>query len=1193
MPASRPQPSALLPQLRLLGGCALAVGGQAVDLRYDKVRALLALLAMGGGETISRALLADRLWPDLDAEAARRNLRHAVHVLRTALGPHVTALQADRQGLRLDPGRLACDALALVAAHERWCRGGDAERYAAALAQAAQIYAGEFLAGVAPAGDAGWDDWLRDQRMAAASRAADLWRELARLRLAAAMPREALGAARRLLDLDPGDDTANQLCMQALAQTEGAQAALAHYAAWCARLHGEGAQPPSAQAEALARSLQGQPVAGPQPPERRPVAVLCVQQVAAPDETVSGQDDAHAFAAMVEVLRQRAEAGTVRLALPHEGLALAYFGLPMGREDAALAAAHLAAQLALRPGLGSTLAIALHCGLATLDSAALQPPGLGPLANAALRLAAQTQPGSIAVSDEAARWLRRDIARRGEPLRLDAHPQQAGAFLLGARPGMRAAQRAGMDVPLVGRRAELARLLAALRGAGSARTAMAVVGEAGLGKTRLALQAAQAARRRGPVVWLRCSRESRAEPLAPLRAWVAGMAALRAGEDAALSAAKVARLERRLHSGGALAALYGPLAQGAKVSPRERAGKLVEWARRLGPGRTLTVVVDDVQWADPTTQELLALWLHAAQVRVFTLLLAREAADVPEGVQVLAPARLEEKQARALLQQVQPAHTLAQPEVEAALRLAEGLPICLVEAKRHWSTGQDAQRHALPRSLHELLGARLENLSAALRRLAGSAAVLGHEGAVEVLAQLVELPVEQLQSQLARLAEDGLMQAAEHGRWRFRHQMLQHAAVERLPLAERARLHALAAQRLAGVLPPARLAHHWEEAGEPGRAVDAHAAAGQQALAEGAQREAMHHFSRVLALGPQHGAAPQAMFSAWYGKGLAQAVLEGYASPEAHQCFLRAREIAQAREDTLGVLRATWGIWLSSSDRVGFRRALDEARYLLACAQQLPPGFESDLWHCLAHSAVGNNLLWLGRLAQAQGHLQTTVELADRPGIRARIAAEMGEAVDLYSLGFLAWIARKMGDARQATALLQRAWQRADALGNPPSRALAWGMGIVEAMMSGDTAAGAARAQKTREAALAVGYDLWTGIAAIAQTWVRAAQGHEAELQSLGATIEGAARAMPSAVLRFMVPYLRTLCERGRHAQGLAVAQQALAISRQVRDRFDADTIWRLRAQCLAATGRPQEAAQAQRRADRLHGALQRGLRGM
>lgn len=139
----------------LLGGFAVAVEGQPVTrFESDRVRALLAYLALPPGRAHSRTHLADLLWPSQPADAARANLRNTLSRLRHALDDHDPGrplILADQHTVALTAGpEVVCDAAHFVAladtcaAHEHWqletCR-----TCAPRLREAAELYQGALL----------------------------------------------------------------------------------------------------------------------------------------------------------------------------------------------------------------------------------------------------------------------------------------------------------------------------------------------------------------------------------------------------------------------------------------------------------------------------------------------------------------------------------------------------------------------------------------------------------------------------------------------------------------------------------------------------------------------------------------------------------------------------------------------------------------------------------------------------------------------------------------------------------------------------------------------------------------------------------------------------------------------------------------------------------------------------------------
>ena len=199
-------------ELRLLGGLAASRGGRPLTgFRSRKAAALLAYLAVTGRPQ-ARAHLAALLWGEGPEDGARANLRNALANLTALVGAH---LAVDRQGAAFVPGTAWVD----VAAFEARLRPpapGEAPP-AAALAAAAELYAGDLLAGVDLPDAPAFDEWLAGERARLRGRALDALYALAAARRAAGDAAGALAALRRLLALEPWHEAAHREVMAALA----------------------------------------------------------------------------------------------------------------------------------------------------------------------------------------------------------------------------------------------------------------------------------------------------------------------------------------------------------------------------------------------------------------------------------------------------------------------------------------------------------------------------------------------------------------------------------------------------------------------------------------------------------------------------------------------------------------------------------------------------------------------------------------------------------------------------------------------------------------------------------------------------------------------------------------------------------------------------------------------------------------
>lgn len=151
--------SAALYRLQLLGPFALyAPDGARIHIPSRKGMALLAMLALSRNGQRSRSWLQDRLWGTRDREQASASLRREVHNLRAQFScpPDAVPLGGDAHSISVDLGRLESDIRRLD------------DDLTAGRPCPAMGY-GELLEGLDLEGEEGFEDWLREQRMLAAS----------------------------------------------------------------------------------------------------------------------------------------------------------------------------------------------------------------------------------------------------------------------------------------------------------------------------------------------------------------------------------------------------------------------------------------------------------------------------------------------------------------------------------------------------------------------------------------------------------------------------------------------------------------------------------------------------------------------------------------------------------------------------------------------------------------------------------------------------------------------------------------------------------------------------------------------------------------------------------------------------------------------------------------------------------------
>ncbi|HEY0972061.1 MAG TPA: BTAD domain-containing putative transcriptional regulator [Gemmatimonadales bacterium] len=239
-------------ELRLLG----AVDLSGVDERsaqallvQSKCVATLAYLALATPRALHRRdRLAGLLWPELDQEHARAQVRRVVHGLRRALGEQALIARGDEE-IGIAPGTLWCDAVEVDEA----VRGG---RYARAL----ELYErGDLLPGffVPEAGE--FEDWLDRERTALRdSVAAAAWGLAARSE-EGGDGTIAVRYARQAVQLAPSDERMLRRVMTLLERLGDRAAAMRVYDDFARRLRRDFEAEPSAETRGLVERIRGAP----------------------------------------------------------------------------------------------------------------------------------------------------------------------------------------------------------------------------------------------------------------------------------------------------------------------------------------------------------------------------------------------------------------------------------------------------------------------------------------------------------------------------------------------------------------------------------------------------------------------------------------------------------------------------------------------------------------------------------------------------------------------------------------------------------------------------------------------------------------------------------------------------------------------------------------------------------------------
>ena len=610
----------------------------------------------------------------------------------------------------------------------------------------------------------------------------------------------------------------------------------------------------------------------------------------------------------------------------------AYFGVPVAHEDDPQRAARAAFRiLELMTEYGREAAAAWgvddlsvriginggRMGVGKVGAGDPQTVALGDATNVAARLEAAAQPGSILVGEETARRLagQFQVEPRG-PVTVKGREQAVDAWVLVAPM---VAGAADIGPALVGRSAELDRLTGALdrlvEGRGQV---VVVVGDAGLGKTRL-LQEARI-RTQGRATWLAghsVSYGGRA-PFGPfveiLRTWLgspegesplAARTRLRArlGSQHADRLPELGRLLGIRMDEDAEAALGG-------LAPTDLADRLrtayVEWVSGLARRDPVVLTLEDANWIDAASAQLAGDLMALTDHRPLGMVLTMRP-EVGSAGWNLRSRAIGEYSHRLTNVDLEPLDVTAAAELAAALvpdggldpdtlrtlvDVSEGNPLYLEQLlarlqetgglEHHETWTLTVPRSVLPPALEGLLVARLDALPPEPRAVAEAAAVIGRVFGRPVLERVTSGDLDAALEHLlrARIIE-------ERGRYpepsyAFRAGLLHEAALGTLTDARRAELHQaiaaayeeLAADRLDDHLE--ELAHHFARAHDLHKALEYLERGAQRAAELGATDEAGRLWLRALRTANRLGdeAAVERIQSAMNAVGAAEAPAE-------------------------------------------------------------------------------------------------------------------------------------------------------------------------------------------------------------------------------------------------------------------------------------------------------------------------------
>jgi class 3 adenylate cyclase/tetratricopeptide (TPR) repeat protein len=864
---------------------------------------------------------------------------------------------------------------------------------------------------------------------------------------------------------------------------------------------------------------------------------------------------------------------------------VAYFGVPQAQEDSAARAIFAGCRIVQRvqaippvSGGGNTVQLAVRVGIHTGLAVVSPVPStrsmetnqvVGETPNLASRLQSVAAANAVVVSSETAHLVRDlfemellpEVALRGIRRRVDVL-RVIGPRAVDSR--FDAAFR--LRTRLVGRRAEQERIGETwldANGAGS--RSLALLGDAGIGKSRLIAYAK--AHVKGAGGWhrtLQCSPYHLATPLHPVVPVLE--------QDAGIADAGPHEAPERLHAfveglGLDDAALIAVLARLLDVpvptdlglpelTPeelRERSLTLiVAWLDQLAARSPLLLAVEDLQWADPTTLELLARVVRRDSVLpILTILASRERGPLDKigDVPALTLGPLGRDDCAQIIDDVMGAGRLPRAARRLIVERSDGIPLFVEELARMLRhTPREARTaapdSAVPPTLVELMVARLDQHPAE-QGLAQVIATVGQPVGLGLLSQLVPFDGDELRRQLQTLVDARLLQvASEHPEpvYEFRHVLQREAAYELQLRSQRRVVHAAVAAALAGAGEASRapeiLAHHHEQAEDFAAAAQHWYRAGLRHASVAAHAEAIEHYRRALrTLAEARTGLPETFeLDVQSGLALSQLAAQGYTSPEVAGAYKRLREIAGG-SGGWHEMPGLYGMWAYYNVR-GENQATGElAQQFLEAAEA-----SGNPHHVLAaKSVVGYQLLMGGGFRDAVRLFEESRRWLPDDG--PRIVPQHVAVVSDVHIATARWI---LGDARAARVALAQAVAGAESLVGPTAdftRAHVHCYAASLCHVAGFTAGLTWHADRTVAVAMERGFASFIGAGLVLQAVARALSSPAPE--HIGALVEALAgwRAAGAETYRteFLLGLAEALLQAGEPGAAIEAVDEGLA----------------------------------------------------
>jgi class 3 adenylate cyclase/tetratricopeptide (TPR) repeat protein len=896
---------------------------------------------------------------------------------------------------------------------------------------------------------------------------------------------------------------------------------------------------------------------------------------------------------------------------------LIYFGYPLAHEDDAECAVRaglailraletLNEKLELEAGIRLAVRIGIHTGAVVVGEVVGgggETQVLGATTNIAARLMSVADPGSVVISGATLRLIpgRFRTQDLGIPvLKGIAEPIRAFSVLHATPARTRLDVDPSRLTQLVGRDRELGILLdcwdQATKGEVSA---LLISGEAGVGKSRLLRALGERiADEPHTLIECQCARDTQGSAFHPLIEVVERSLGCEAGDapedklqrlEAAVERARLPVPEVLPLLASVLSLPVSDRHPPLEFSPELRRKKTIEALGALflalAEGQPLLMLVEDLQWCDPSTLEFLTVLLERPPAASLLILLSfRADFEPPEWLRLhvehLVVPRLGARHAEQLIKEMTRGLTLPREVREQIVERADGVPLFLEEltkmvlesglAQSSERPGQPAAL-AIPSTLQDSLMARLDRLGRG-KEVAQLGAVLGRQFSYELLRAVSRTGDAELADGLEALIDAELLLAKgtpPRATYKFSHALIQETAYHSLLRSERRRLQAETANVLVERFPeraatePEVVARLYQQAGLAEQAIAYYRQAARRASRQSASEEAIAHLRRALEILetlPERPERNRLELELQLSIGVPLYVTRGWANAEYGQRLERARVLATEVGDAAEVFHVWMGLYTHHQVAGRLANAEDCARRALELAHPI----EGHRDHLSARAGLSQTLYLQGEFVAALEHLEEAVALFGDVGGRHLHLVDSARALCRWTLGY----------PDQALELCNATLASAQAVGPPFELASAYIYSGWILQKRGEHTAALTRAEEAIDLCERLGFS-WLPWAIALRGSVRVEHGARNV-----AEIQAGIDSLKSAGTKGWLPHCfgvlaEALWKVERHTDALRAIARGLECAEETGQRYEDSELLRLQGAILFAGGETGAAEKA------------------